>query len=201
MKRLSNNKRIILFIIIGVCSFIITSLVLDFCISSFSQQDINNNNATQDMSKSEKVGGLPVDRNNQYADNQDTEGTDKESHEFADNNFALSNKQDINNVNNDVGFSQEEGHIHSWIAHYNYRQIQSGTNYVIDQTAVYKSVTCCNVCGAKDVVYGVHQCNGGCFSSHIERIIISPEIGHWEPVYTQEQFIDYYYCCDCGCRQ
>lgn len=105
-----------------------------------------------------------------------------------------------NNINNDDN-SHGVSHSHAWVPKYGTRQVIVGSVYVVDQPAIIKSVTCCNVCGAKDVVYGVHQCNNGCFSSHTERITVQQEIGHNDPVYSSEQYIEYYYCSECGTKK
>lgn len=110
---------------------------------------------------------------------------------------VVSSDNNSNNADNRHGVF----HSHTWVPKYGTRQVQVATRYVVDQPVIIKSVTCCNVCGAKDVVYGVHQCNNGCFSSHTERITLQQEIGHYEPVYGSEQYVEYYYCTTCGVRQ
>lgn len=100
------------------------------------------------------------------------------------------------------------GHTHTWVAHYATRQVETGTKYVVDVASqpIYtkRSVCCCNECG-QELTNGLHVHNGIlCGSGNIIKTILTgytQEQGHNEPVYTTEQYIDYYYCSECGVRQ
>ena len=222
MKKLIRNKKLLVLfsglmvLIIGVvlyCSFATnqsiadgtTDMGLDTKLHQVKDNIISSNNNSNDET---------TDNQNCHNKSSENEGCDNEVNCSFDNsqsesinndydfgNDAFYNNNNENQNNSESTQHQADAHVHSWLAHYETRQYQTGVKYVVDRPAIYKSVTCCNVCGAKDVVYGVHQCNDGCFSSHSERITIQAEIGHFEPVYQTENFIDYYYCSGCGCHK
>lgn len=203
MKTLCGKKRNLVFLIIGLTILITVIFTLVVWLS------INNKSVYKEAKISCSYSNLDIantilsDDNNDSSRKLDFSGTENECYKVQeDNDISSTTQSQINGNNfNTCCLNCESEHIHSLLPYYNNRQIQVGTQYIIDQAAIYKSVTCCNVCGAKDVVYGIHQCNDGCFSSHTERIVVSPEIGHYDPIYNSEQYIEYYYCSECGVRQ
>lgn len=203
MKRVSVKKRKVVLLTIAALVFVLIVAVSLIFSPTTNKSKVSETSIFDSLSNLETVGALITGNNDSHADNKDANN---------DNNLRLvssygndNSMQNYSNIDSNDGVStytnHEDDHVHVWSPYYNSRQVQVGTRYVVDQAAVYKSVTCCNVCGVKDVVYGVHQCNDGCFSSHTERILVQQEIGHYEPVYNSEQYIEYYYCSECGTKK
>ena len=199
MKMFSFKNRIFLLIIIVSIS-VLVACILFFMIYLLIIDNPNEseNNFSEGLFKLDTVSAIIAEDDDNVNYEDDFNNFENEYIDMHDNydNHTTSNSHF--NANYDDGLNHNCEHAHCWLPHYSSKQEQVGTIYIVDQEAVYKSVTCCNVCGAQDVIYGVHQCNGGCFSSHTERILIQKEIGHYDPVFIDENFIDYYYCQICN---
>lgn len=87
-------------------------------------------------------------------------------------------------------------HTHTPVPHYTTVTKQTGQEWVSSYVQV-GSKTVCNGCGA-DITGNVEHANREHCGYHSEPIY--EDRGWYEPVYSQVQEIDYYYCSSCGAR-
>lgn len=90
----------------------------------------------------------------------------------------------------------EPPHTHTPVPHYTTVTKQTGQEWVSSYVQV-GSKTVCNGCGA-DITGNVEHANREHCGYHSEPIY--EDRGWYEPVYSQVQEIDYYYCSSCGAR-
>lgn len=88
-------------------------------------------------------------------------------------------------------------HTHTPVPHYTTVTKQTGQEWVSNYVQV-GSKTVCNGCGA-DITGNVEHANREHCGYHSEPIY--EDQGWYEPVYSEVQVIDYYYCSFCGQRQ
>lgn len=96
------------------------------------------------------------------------------------------------------------GHTHTWVAHYVTRQVPH--TETINHPAITHKVShvICNTCGAiVDGQGSSHPCNNGAYCTHnsIETVIDQPAWTEYVNTTVTEQYIDYYYCSECGAHQ
>lgn len=92
-------------------------------------------------------------------------------------------------------------HSHTWVPHWSTHQISH--EEIVHHPAVKESHTFCCVCHA-DVtdraVYAAHTCKDGHFNTTQLPVIITPGWSETITVYSTEEYVDYYYCSECGTR-
>ena len=88
-------------------------------------------------------------------------------------------------------------HTHKFVPHYTTTTKQTGQEWVPNLVQV-GSKTVCNGCRA-DITGNVEHANREHCGYHSEPIY--EDQGWYEPVYSEVQVIDYYYCSFCGQRQ
>ena len=89
-------------------------------------------------------------------------------------------------------------HTHKFVPHYTTTTKQTGQEWVPNWVQV-GSKTVCNGCGADITGHIEHSFECGNGGYHSEPIY--EDQGWYEPVYSEVQVIDYYYCSFCGQRQ
>ena len=96
------------------------------------------------------------------------------------------------------------GHTHSWVAHYATRQIPQTQEVYHPAVTHTESYDACNVCGRRlNPGEGACHCNGhanGCHGMY-EIVVDQPAKTEYVTTYITEQYVDYYYCSECGARQ
>lgn len=99
-----------------------------------------------------------------------------------------------------------QGHTHTWVAHYATRQVPQTSQVNHPAITHNESHTFCCVCHAdvsSATVYNSHPCNNGMFNTTQKIVQIVDQAAWVETIttYTNEQYVDYYYCSECGARQ
>lgn len=105
--------------------------------------------------------------------------------------------------------SAPTGHTHTWLAHYATRPVTTQVEHPAvthtERVCVHEAGIYCNICGfyAGESTADVDHEHGGWHTDpakyEFRTVVDSPA---WvETVTTQEQYVDYYYCSECGARQ